>query len=76
MYAIRSYYDTEATIPAATYGTPADTPTTAVMNILIADKKLPADVVYDILKNIFSQSGLETIQAAHATAKANRNNFV
>ena len=61
----------ESTIPAATYGTPADTPTTAVMNILVADKKLPADVVYDLLKNIFSPAGLDTIQGSHATAKAN-----
>ena len=61
----------ESNIPAATYGTPADTPTTAVMNILVADKKLPAEVVHDILKNVFSPAGLETIQGAHATAKAN-----
>lgn len=61
----------ESNIPAATYGTPADTQTTAVMNILVADKKLPADVVYDILKNVFSPAGLETIQGSHATAKAN-----
>jgi TRAP transporter TAXI family solute receptor len=61
----------ESTIPAATYGTASDTPTAAVMNILVADKKLPADVVYDLLKNIFSPAGLETIQGSHATAKAN-----
>ena len=60
----------ESTIPAATYGTASDTPTAAVMNILVADKKLPADVVYDLLKNIFSPTGLETIQGSHATAKA------
>lgn len=60
-----------STIPAATYGTASDTPTAAVMNILITDKKLPADVVYDLMKNIFSPSGLETIHAAHATAKKN-----
>ena len=60
----------ESTIPAATYGTAGDTPTAAVMNILVADKKLPADVVYDLLKNIFSPTGLETIQGSHATAKA------
>ncbi len=61
----------ESTIPAATYGTTSDTPTAAVMNILVADKKLPADVVYDLLKNIFSPAGLDTIQGSHATAKAN-----
>ncbi len=61
----------ESTIPAATYGTATDTPTAAVMNILVADKKLPADVVYDLLKNIYSPAGLDTIQGSHATAKAN-----
>ena len=61
----------ESTIPAATYGTTSDTPTAAVMNILVADKKLPADVVYDLLKNIFSPAGLDTIHGSHATAKAN-----
>ena len=61
----------ETTIPAATYGTAGDTPTAAVMNIMVADRKLPADVVYDLLKNFFSPAGLETIHASHATAKAN-----
>ena len=61
----------ESTIPAAVYGTPTDTPTAAVMNIMLVDKKLPADVVYDLLKNIYSPAGLEVIQASHATAKAN-----
>lgn len=61
----------ESTIPAATYGTASDTPTAAVMNILVADKKLPAEVVHDVLKNIFSPTGLETIHASHATAKSN-----
>ena len=61
----------ESTIPAAVYGTATDTPTAAVMNIMLVDKKLPADVVYDLLKNIYSPAGLEVIQASHATAKAN-----
>ena len=61
----------ESTIPAAVYGTATDTPTAAVMNIMLVDKKLPADVVYDLLKNIYSPAGLEAIQATHATAKAN-----
>ncbi len=60
----------ETTIPAAVYGTASDTQTAAVMNILIADKKLPPAVVHDLLKNIFSPSGLDTIHASHATAKA------
>jgi TRAP transporter TAXI family solute receptor len=61
----------EATIPAATYGTAKDTTTAAVMNIMLIDEKLPADVVYDLLDNIYSQKGLNAIQASHATAKAN-----
>jgi TRAP transporter TAXI family solute receptor len=61
----------EATIPAAVYGTEKDTTTAAVMNIMLVDVKLPADVVYDLLENIYSPQGLEAIQASHATAKAN-----
>jgi TRAP transporter TAXI family solute receptor len=61
----------EATIPAATYGTDGDTTTAAVMNIMLIDDKLPGDVVYDLLENIYSPLGLEAIQASHSTAKAN-----
>lgn len=61
----------EATIPAATYGTEKDTTTAAVMNIMLVDVKLPADVVYDLLSNIYSPAGLEVIGGSHATAKAN-----
>jgi uncharacterized protein len=63
----------ESTIPAASYGTVSDTQTAAVMNILVTDKKLSADVVYDLLKNILSPAGLEAIHSSHATAKANIN---
>ncbi|MCL1875909.1 MAG: TAXI family TRAP transporter solute-binding subunit [Synergistaceae bacterium] len=61
----------EATIPAATYGTDRDYTTAAVMNIMLVDEKLPDDVVYDLLENIYSASGLDVIQSSHATAKAN-----
>ncbi len=61
----------EATIPAATYGTDRDTTTAAVMNIMLVDVKLPNEVVYDLLDNIYSPKGLDVIQASHATAKAN-----
>ncbi len=61
----------EAVIPAATYGTDKDTQTAAVMNIMLVDIKLPANVVYDLLTNIYSPKGLEAIQASHATAKVN-----
>lgn len=61
----------EATIPAAVYGTDKDTTTAAVMNIMLVHNELPADVVYDLLTNIYSDKGLETIHASHGTAKAN-----
>ena len=63
----------EATIPSTTYGTAHDTTTAAVMNIMLIDNKLPNDVVYDLLENIYSTQGLEAIQASHATAKININ---
>jgi TRAP transporter TAXI family solute receptor len=60
----------EYSIPAATYGTATDTKTAAVMNIMLVDVKLPADVVYDLLVNLYSPEGLAAIGASHATAKA------
>lgn len=56
-------------IPKATYGTAEDTTTAAVMNIMIVNKDLKDDVVYDLLDGIYSAKGLETIGASHATAK-------
>ncbi|MDR0652522.1 MAG: TAXI family TRAP transporter solute-binding subunit [Synergistaceae bacterium] len=61
----------EATIPKDTYKTDSDTTTAAVMNIMLVAKSLPNEVVYDLLENIYSSEGLDTIQASHATAKAN-----
>ncbi|MDR1510731.1 MAG: TAXI family TRAP transporter solute-binding subunit [Synergistaceae bacterium] len=61
----------EAAIPADIYKTAKDVTTAAVMNIMLVDKDLPAEVVYDLLENIYSPAGLEAIQASHATAKAN-----
>ena len=49
----------------------SDTTTAAVMNIMLVAKSLPNEVVYDLLENIYSSEGLDTIQASHATAKAN-----
>ena len=56
-------------IPKATYGTDADTTTAAVMNIMLVSKKLPDAVVYDLLDGFYSEKGLATIGASHATAK-------
>ena len=56
-------------IPKETYGTKVDTTTAAVINIMLVSKNLSDDVVYDLLTGIYSQKGLETIGASHATAK-------
>ena len=39
------------------------------MNIMLVSKNLPDDVVYDLLTGIYSEKGLATIGASHATAK-------
>ena len=62
-------YYVEWTIPKETYGTEKDTQTVAVMNVMLVAKSLPDDVVYDLMTGIYSKQGLETIGAAHATAK-------
>lgn len=56
-------------IPKATYDTAEDTTTAAVMNVMLVSKTLSEDVVYDLLTGIYSEKGLETIGASHATAK-------
>jgi TRAP transporter TAXI family solute receptor len=60
-------------IPAAIYKTDKDVTTAAVMNIMLVNVKLPDDVVYDLLANIYSDKGLEAIHASHVAAKANIN---
>ena len=59
----------ETTIPAAVYGAEKDTTTAAVMNIMLVDVKLPDNVVYDLLENLYSPVGLAAIGAAHSAAK-------
>jgi TRAP transporter TAXI family solute receptor len=61
----------EEKIPASTYNTDGDTTTAAVMNIMLVDEKLPDDVIYDLLENIYSPAGLDAIGASHNTAKVN-----
>ena len=61
----------EFTIPAAVYGTEKDTTTAAVMNIMLVDAKLPAEVVHDLLENLYSPAGLAAIGLSHGTAKSN-----
>ena len=64
-------YYAEAIIPKDVYGTAVNTTTAAVPNIMLVDKKLPNEVVYDMLKNFYSDDGVATIGASHATAKEN-----
>lgn len=61
----------ETTIPADVYGTDRDTTTAAVMNIMLIHHDLPADVVYDLVSNIYTDKGLETIHASHNAARTN-----
>ena len=58
-------------IPKEVYGTAEDTTTAAVMNIMLVDKNLPNEVVYDMLENIYSNEGITAIGASHATAADN-----
>ena len=64
-------YYIEGIIPANVYGAEKDTTTAAVMNIMLVHEKLPADIVYDLLANIYSPAGLEAIGASHNTARGN-----
>ncbi|MBR6975679.1 MAG: TAXI family TRAP transporter solute-binding subunit [Ottowia sp.] len=57
------------TIPKDVYGTDADTTTAALINVMLVAKNLSDDVVYDMLDGFYSEKGLETIGASHATAK-------
>ncbi|MEG1773490.1 MAG: TAXI family TRAP transporter solute-binding subunit, partial [Oscillospiraceae bacterium] len=59
----------EWTIPKEAYSTKADTTTAAVMNIMLVNKDLSDDVVYDMLSGFYAPAGLEAIGASHATAK-------
>ncbi|MBQ9578944.1 MAG: TAXI family TRAP transporter solute-binding subunit [Ottowia sp.] len=56
-------------IPRDAYGTDADTTTAAVMNIMLVAESLSDDVVYDMLRGFYSEKGLRTIGASHATAQ-------
>ncbi|WLV24323.1 TAXI family TRAP transporter solute-binding subunit [Aciduricibacillus chroicocephali] len=60
-------YYTERDIPAKTYGDygqKEDIKTVAVMAILIVDKNLPEDVVYNMTKDLFEKK--DKLESAHA----------
>ena len=58
-----------AVIPAKTYeGQEADVQTVAITNFLVTHEGVPADVVYQLTKAMYSNLG--TLTSAHAAAKA------
>ena len=61
-------YFVASVIPAKTYrGIDQDTKTPAVVAMLVTHDKVPENVIYEFVKNMFEN--LETIHASHATAK-------
>ena len=61
-------YFTKDIVPAGTYkGIDHDTPTPAVMAILVCDAAMPNDLVYNITKVIFEN--LEELKPVHDKAK-------
>lgn len=69
MAALKQKYPffTEATIPAGTYGNDTDIKTASIMNIMIVNKDLSEEVVYEMAKGIFDNIG--KIQDTHSAAK-------
>ncbi|WDN90179.1 uncharacterized protein BuS5_03149 [Desulfosarcina sp. BuS5] len=64
-------YFTKVVIPADTYkGVSTDTITFQDATLWVANKKVPADLVYRLLKIIYSQKGLEYMVSVHKSARA------
>ena len=63
-----SYFQA-VTIPAAMYGRDADALTIGTPNIVICSADLPEDVVYNIMKLLFTEENLAKIQGSHPSAK-------
>ncbi len=64
-------YFSKATIPAGVYkGVTRETLTFDDSALLVANSKVPADVVYSLLKTIFSKEGLAHMVEVHKSAKA------
>lgn len=58
-----------AAIPAKTYdGQDADVPTAAITNFLVTHEGVPADVIYQVTKAMYTN--LDAMVSAHAAAKA------
>lgn len=60
-----------STIPADTYGNEEDIESVFVYNIMLVNKDLSDDIVYDMLDVIFADEGISTIKASHNTADKN-----
>ncbi|MDR1935384.1 MAG: TAXI family TRAP transporter solute-binding subunit [Candidatus Accumulibacter sp.] len=61
-------YFVSSVIPAKTYrGVDQDTKTPAVVAILVTHEKVPENVIYEFVKNMYGN--LDAIHASHATAK-------
>lgn len=61
----------KSVIPADTYNNKEDVESVFVYNIMIVNKDLSDDMVYDMLDCIFSEEGISTIKASHNTADKN-----
>ena len=60
-----------STIPAGTYNNDEDVESVFVYNIMLVNKNLSDDMVYDMLDCVFSDDGISTIKASHNTADKN-----
>ena len=60
-----------STIPADTYGNEEDVESVFVYNIMLVNKDLSDEMVYDMMDCIFSDEGISTIKASHNTADKN-----
>ncbi len=64
-------YFTKVVIPADTYkGVSTETNTFQDSTLWVANSKVPADTVYNLLKVVFSKEGLEYMVSVHKSAKA------
>jgi len=64
-------YFAKVVIPADTYkGVSTETNTFQDSTLWVANSKVPADMVYNLLKAVFSKEGLEYMVSVHKSAKA------
>ena len=61
----------KSVIPADTYNNKEDVESVFVYNIMLVNKDVSDDMVYDILDCVFSDEGIATIKASHNTADKN-----